>query len=178
MKQRVSQVAFFPVRRGMPPQILIGITFDQAIHFWDLNTGVEMDKVINHPGWVTGFAISPDGKYLATASGADQHVYLWQMEDGKEVRRWKAHHGGAMAIAFSGDGKTLATGGTAIPERQNPKQPPPEAAKDANTLALWDVASGQRLHTFGGHTEIVVALIWSHNGKVFATVGNDMKRGP
>lgn len=173
---RVTRLALYPNRRGMPPQLLVSTGLDKTIRFWDLNTGAEMNKVINHPGIVSALTIAPDGKQLATASAADQHVYLWDMEDGKELRRWKPHNGGTAALAFSGDGKMLATGGAQnVPPGFNQPLPPPP--KDPNTLAIWNLQTNERVQTFGNHSQDVYALVWSQNGKVFASAGADPQRG-
>jgi WD40 repeat protein len=156
-----TSVNFFPAQRWLPPRLLISAGDDRTIRFWDLNTGKEIDKIINHPGAVRALAVSPDGKYIASAGAGDPNIYLWDFEDGKERRRWPAHEGPVQCLAFSGDSKTLATGCMRSKPADNPR----------STLALWDVATGQRLHAFGGHTEDIYAMAWSANGRCFATSG-------
>jgi WD40 repeat protein len=60
-----------------------------------------------HDGDVNTFALSADGKTLATASG--QVVVLWDSATGKELRRLEGHTGTVRSLAFTADGRTLAS---------------------------------------------------------------------
>jgi WD40 repeat protein len=77
------------------------------------------------------FALSPDGRTLATAGGGE--VILWDAATGREVRRLERHGGAVHALAFTPDGKALASGA------------------DDNVIRLWDVARGTVLRRFAGH---------------------------
>jgi RNA polymerase sigma factor (sigma-70 family) len=87
---------------------------------------------------------------------------LWDLTTGKERKLATGHdskkpgHGyGTYAVAFTPDGKTLVTGG-----------------RD-NTTKLWDVASGNLLHTLRGHYSWVQTLATSPDGKLLASSGQD-----
>jgi len=57
---------------------------------------------------VFGLAVSPNGKWLATANG-DGTVKLFPLGGTGEPRTLEAHKGQAVAVAFSSDNRWLAT---------------------------------------------------------------------
>jgi WD40 repeat protein len=74
-------------------------------------------------------ALSPDGKYLATA-GMDGTVGLSEVASGRDLGPLRGHLGQLSCVAFSPDGKSLASAGT------------------DTTVLIWDLAAlreaGQR----------------------------------
>ena len=55
------------------------------IHFWEVNTGTHLGKVVGHGGgrsirYVTSLAFSPDGRTLASGN-YDGTVLLWDYEN-------------------------------------------------------------------------------------------------
>jgi WD40 repeat protein len=56
-------------------------------------------------------AISPDGRYLATAHETPT-IHLWDVLNGRELGQFKGHEGGVVSLLFSADGKHLFSGGT------------------------------------------------------------------
>jgi WD40 repeat protein len=53
--------------------------------------------------------LSPDGKYLLTAS-EDQTARLWDVQTGVELRRFVGHKGTVLTAIFSPDGRYVLTG--------------------------------------------------------------------
>jgi WD40 repeat protein len=70
-------------------------------------------------------------------------------------KKWTA---GPEAVAFSPDGLTVA------------------AACGDHRTRLWDVASGDLLHTLVGHEAVVTAVAFSPTGRLVATVGGSTTR--
>ncbi len=93
------------------------------VSVWDLGTlipvkaGVQPKPVKTwqaHQESIVAFAVSPDGKFIATA-GQDNVVKVWETQTGKDVRQWDFHlakvatHNFIRNLAFTPDSKQLAT---------------------------------------------------------------------
>jgi RNA polymerase sigma factor (sigma-70 family) len=110
-------------------KVLISGSADRAnttIYFWDAATGKELRHIDQH---ASRFALSPDGKTLATASW-DKCVHLFDVSTGKETGQIQAS---AEAVAYAPDGRTLAYGGT------------------DGVVHVWEVAANRERCRFSGH---------------------------
>jgi RNA polymerase sigma factor (sigma-70 family) len=86
----------------------------RTVRIWDPARGAELRPLGAHHQGVYRAAFSPDGKTVATVSGAsvsgtpNQQVCLWDASTGKEIHRLIAAGDGVNTVGFSADGKTLA----------------------------------------------------------------------
>ncbi|HEY7313875.1 MAG TPA: WD40 repeat domain-containing protein [Gemmataceae bacterium] len=146
---------------------------------------------LRHGDGVYSVVFSADGKTLAS-SGADEMIRLWDVPTGRESRhiegrfedlvfckerrslamtvrggaptRWdigsaklvpmRAPVKGVTDSAFSPDGKILAG---ALPNK---------------AILLWDAATGNEIHRLTGHSEEVLTLVFSPDGKKLASGSN------
>ncbi|MGD0187114.1 MAG: TIR domain-containing protein [Roseiarcus sp.] len=106
-----------------------------------------------HGAEVDSVAFSPDGKLIAAGGGYDASIDIWTTADGQLQSPVISGFYGHTA-PFSPDGKTIASG------------------SDDN-VRIWDAASGRVLHTYSGHTDKVLAVAFSHDGKLLASGGKD-----
>jgi WD40 repeat protein len=81
--------------------------FPFPARLWDISSGYKVAHTMKHEDSVRAVVFSPDGKYLATASG-DKTARVWEATTGREVTRLR-HGDSVVFIAFSRDGKYLAT---------------------------------------------------------------------
>jgi WD40 repeat protein len=136
---------------------------DNMIKIWDVDTGQELGILTGHTGWIFSVAFSPDGKTLASSS-LDHTIRLWDVKSGQELRQLTGQTPGwAHAVVFSPDGKTLFSGGCLQPQD----------ACTAGGVLMWDVTSGQVIHTLPGHTNAVISIALSPNGSVLASAAAD-----
>jgi WD40 repeat protein len=106
-------------------------------------------------------AYSPDGKWLATASG-DPGVYgvakLWLAEPnggGKPVRDLVETQDVVFCVAFSPDSKKIATGGA------------------DRTLRIFEVDTGKLLAQIEDHADWIFGIAFSPDGKRIASASRD-----
>jgi WD40 repeat protein len=100
---------------------------DGIIRVWDAATSRQTLR-LDHDGWVSSLAASPDGTRLASAA-FDDTVRLWELPSGKEIYRLPGHGrvGGRRHVAFHPDGQRFLSFG------------------DDMYLRAWDVRTGKAL---------------------------------
>lgn len=128
---------------------LVTVTED-SVFVWDTNSGNLLHK---HEGYRTAFTI--DNKYLFIATPQngllkiDIHTgaHLLTLETGEYNYLW--------AIVLSADGKLVAT------------------ASSDHVARLWNLATGELVRVFEGHTKPVTRLIFSKTGEKIFTGSDD-----
>ncbi|MET8681769.1 hypothetical protein ABZW18_30355 [Streptomyces sp. NPDC004647] len=140
-------------------QLLASAGEDGTVMLWD----PARIPLSGHTDRVNKVAFSPDGRTLATASD-DQTALLWDVKRRTRRTALAGNTGPVNAVAFSPDGRTLATAtGTA--------QHPPRA--DDYTLTLWNPADRASPVKLTGHTDRVMDVAYSPDGRTVATAGSD-----
>jgi WD40 repeat protein len=147
-----------------------------------LRRTLEMAK--NHS--VHALEFSPDGKTLAAGLthrgeyGKKESIYdtpsiitLWDAATGKVRVEYKELKGIIRSVAFSPDGKLLAIGGELGKKVTKTILGDVLGKKVAETI-LWDVTKGERRATLTSRGP-VLALAFSHDGKLLATGGGNQK---
>ncbi len=143
-----------------------------------------------HKGSVYAAAFSPDGRLLATAC-QDHDVRLFEALTGREVAALEAHSGNVWTAQFSSDGRLLVSAGEDavrvwdLATRRELKILPPATAialapggrlaapGEKNSAVLLDLATGLEAKRFTGHSDTVISVAVSPDGKTLATVGRD-----
>jgi WD40 repeat protein len=132
----------------------IVIAHRNVVSIVDSSTLRERVRLRGHSQAVTALAVSPNGRWVATAS-RDETARIWDLSTGREVLKLEGHSGDVTAIAFDHDGGTLATGG-----------------RD-KTVRLWDAKTGASRGMLVGHTGPVTSIAYSTSGKRLVSVSED-----
>jgi WD40 repeat protein len=117
----------------------------------------ELNIHSGHSAWIRDFAISPDERYLATAS-YDYTVKLWDFRSGKELRTLRGHKDYVTSAKFSRDGNLLASGDL------------------TGRIIIWEVRTGKLLKELSSrHYSEVNSLEFSADNKRIVSCSRDQK---
>ncbi len=130
------------------------------ITFWKTADGTLESRLTGLAERVYDIAYSPDGKWMATASG-DPGIFgavkLWRPEPGgcKPVRDLVETQDVVFSVAFSPDNKKLAAAGA------------------DRTIRVFEVETGKLLTQIEDHADWVFAIAFSPDGKRLASASRD-----
>ncbi len=167
---------------------------DGFIRIWDLAAGKLAREFRAHSEKVLAFALSPDGRTLATSShsnmGGDNTLHLWDITTGKPISRSSMPELAIQGIAFSPDSKHVATHAGGALQLWDSKSGSlanqfrglyHEAfAPDGQTLVasgggkvhFIDIKSGKEVRQFQAHPKSTYSLALAADGKTLATAGS------
>jgi hypothetical protein len=121
---------------------------------WDVRRGVTSHVLGGHDDAVYAVAVSPDGKWLATA-GYDRRILIWDFASQTQHMVLEGHNGPIFDLAFAPNSRILAS-----------------ASADA-TVKVWDVQSGQRLDTLSQPLKEQFSVDISPDGQFIVAAGAD-----
>jgi WD40 repeat protein len=133
---------------------------DNTAIVWNATTGERLFTLKGHNDYVTRVAFSPSGKQLATGS-LDRTVKIWDPVTGRQTMALNRHNFWVYCVNFSPDGTQLATGDALALDK--------EETNVVGLVRFWDARTGKQMKTLQGHTNAVIRLTFSPNGKLLAT---------
>lgn len=150
---------------GQSLALVTNIESEQSVWtMWDWHASQDMLSFSSGDCSMSSIAVSQDGYYLA-GSCEDGTVRLWDTRIAwwdllrrwptREVRSFTGHYERIASIAFSPDGTFLASGSA------------------DNTIKLWDVQTGDLIHTFSGHADEVRSVAFRADGRYVVSGSKD-----
>jgi WD40 repeat protein len=137
-------------------------------------TGTLIATLRGHNGLVRSIAFSPDGRLLATA-GLDSSWRLWDLATHTPIHTQLNYGSWIWDLAFSPDGRFLAISGAnniaelwACPEWLA-LSGAVGVASPLEIVSRGDVATCQLLRSFRGHTQDILTIAFSPDGRSLAT---------
>ena len=184
---------------GVSPDGTKVVVGGEPATMWDLTTGERSAVLRDAPGEVVNVDWTPDGRFVALASGADGVSIVDGSGRVRQVLR-EGDGGGASNARFSPNGRLLATssegpdGGRAtiwdwehetVVRTIETDDPGFAVAFDPSgtrlvtggwnrgTAAIWDVATGEKLVDLGEPTASIMEVAFSPDGTRVAVAGFD-----
>lgn len=137
---------------------LVSGSGDKTARIWDVETGEEIAQLpLDKPFTPMALAYSPCGKVVAC--GMLHGLNIWCAENFVQLRSIPQPEDSirTFALAFSPCGRYLASGTWW------------QKGMKKMAIRLWDVDSGENIHTFRGHTTDVEILTFSPDGTVLVS---------
>ena len=79
-------------------------------HVFTVPDGQDQVRFTGHDNIVLGTAVSPNGRWAATAGGSDYGIALWDIQSGREQIHMAGHGATVWSVGFGTDGSTIAWG--------------------------------------------------------------------
>ncbi|KAF9359649.1 hypothetical protein BGX26_011803, partial [Mortierella sp. AD094] len=134
-------------------------SIDKTVRLWDVGAGNCIPSLQAHSAKVKSVVYSPRGCQIASGSW-DKTVRLWDVDSGDCIRTLQCHDGQAKnvdtlvyvtCVAYSPKGDRIAS------------------KCDDETVRLWDVDTGDCIHTFRGHSDSIWSVVYSPKGVQIAS---------
>ncbi|KZP08616.1 WD40 repeat-like protein [Athelia psychrophila] len=172
-QQEVYSLAF-----SSDGRLVVSGSGDQTARIWDLESASAEAKVLSvsdrdsaHDTGVTSVAISTSG-HLVAAGFIDGVVRIWDAQTGALLERLPGHKDSVYSVAFTPDGKGLVSGSLDKTLKYwdvSGLVAQVKAKKNigGTVVGLADGEEGQSQCTmdFTGHTDFVLAVAVSHDGR-------------
>jgi WD40 repeat protein/serine/threonine protein kinase len=132
---------------------------NESVKIWDTATGGLLRTLPGADDEAQSMALSPDGRCLAVGNG-DRTIRLWDTAGWTERRTLGPHAAPVLGLAFSADGAQLAAAYCQW-----------SWTGSAGEVKIWDVATGQPVHSLLGHGGGACTVAFAPDGRRLASGG-------
>ncbi|MHA1281010.1 MAG: WD40 repeat domain-containing protein [Promethearchaeota archaeon] len=157
---RVNDIVFSPDSNYL---ISVGGPFDKSIRVWDVISGINTKILYGHFSDISAVDISPDMKYIASASW-DKTIKIWNFESGKLEKELLGHQSWIRTITFSPDGIYLISGSG-------------DNRREEYSLKIWSVISGKVIRSIEDFMNDINDIRISNDGKYIISVSSESRVG-
>jgi WD40 repeat protein len=132
---------------------------DGAVRLWDVVTDKVIAKWTGHGNFVMSVCWNRDGRRVVSGAHCDGTARVWDVESGKIVLAIETGFRDMEAVIYSPDMTMIATGGSSREEER--------------FLKIWDAKTGKLVANLKGHTDGVICLAWTADGKTLISGSED-----
>ncbi|RYZ87084.1 MAG: hypothetical protein EOP04_12500, partial [Proteobacteria bacterium] len=189
---RLDEGKFWDLKLSMDGRELFSVASDESIKVWDVQT-FKLLRTIKIDNFIPlRVKQSDDGKFLAVIG---KNVQLIELSTGQSIMTFDGHFKGIDSVAISPDSTILGTGskdfslklwkvsdGTQLQTMSNPftsdnltfsKDGKKLISNTGDTLNIWEVATGKKLHTLNRHLSGVNFFQTFRDGERFFSGSGD-----
>jgi WD40 repeat protein len=132
---------------------------DNTLRLWDLESGQTIRLLEAGPADVSAVAITPDGR-CALSGARDSTLRVWDLETGQTIHTLEGHQSKILAVTvIPNSRRAISASGSQSGTTRYAFLPSGDF-----TLRVWDLATGQTIHTLDGHTKNVNAVAVTLDG--------------
>lgn len=176
-----------------------------TIEIWNISSGEKLRSIIDPEVDIQTFALSPDGRWLATGGGGmfstEGPVKLWDVSGKQDTRTLGVSTDGIGSLAFSPKGLLLAFAGNSVKDNTvrlidasartsrglsdepwglsrvafSPDGRWVSASDVMGHVMVWSADTGNHVRTLSAHDNNVTGLAFSSNGRWLASASLDNK---
>ncbi len=176
------------IRFATDGALVASASADKDVRVWDSGTGDLVSNLFGHDEPIQCLAFTPDNRRLLTG-GKDNTLRLWDIADGSEIHRW-CFSGTIKSVDCSPDGRYVLAGGYFRPQLislesletvlhlgqeqdvnqvacLSPQSPVALTATATRTLGIWDLTSGNLIHTLNTTGGLIYSVLFAPQGDRF-----------
>ncbi len=165
LHQEGEKTRFQWITFSFDSNLIVSSSWDETIRLWRVKDGLCMRTIPGQAYGVNSVSFSPDNKTFATVRTVDGGLLFWNLHSGmswswfQKCHPQAHHHPGIRRVVFSPDNVHVATAAGILHGDQ--------------CIRLWNIANGECVNIFRGHSSCVESMVFSGDGQRLASSSHD-----